>query len=62
MEMEVCPNKSYNPALFPLKISSKISCVSNKTKFMLFEQKSRGKSSVEMEVCPYKCLTTLYFL
>jgi len=29
---------------------------------MLFEQKSRGKSSAEIEVCPYKSLTTLYFL
>ena len=29
---------------------------------MLFEQKSRRKSSVEMEVRPYKSLTTLYFL
>ena len=24
---------------------------------MLFEQKSRRKSNVEIEVCPYKCLT-----
>ena len=29
---------------------------------MLFEQKSWRKSSVEMEICPYKSLTTFYFL
>ena len=44
------------------KISSKISCASNKKlSVMLFEQKSWRKSSVEMEVYPYKSLTTLYF-
>jgi hypothetical protein len=29
---------------------------------MLFEQKSRRKSSVEIEFYPYKSLTTPYFL
>ena len=29
---------------------------------MLFEQKSRRKLFVEIEVCPYKSLTTFYFL
>ena len=29
---------------------------------MLFEQKSRRKSNVEIEVYPYKSLTTLHFL
>ena len=29
---------------------------------MLFEQKSWRKSSVEIMACPYKSLTTLYFL
>ena len=29
---------------------------------MLFEQKSRRKSNVEMEVRPYNRLTTFYFL
>ena len=33
----------------------------SRIEFMLFEQKSRGKSNVEILACPYICLTTLYF-
>ena len=48
--------------LFLKRFPPRFLAAGTKTRVMLFEQKSRRKSSVEIRACPYNSLTTSYFL